>query len=88
MGIAAAIGRSVNIPIIVRSLGHELYQCQLTLNNGFKPGPDLLVYLDGNLSGNGRDDPHLLVEDFHVGAGHWLLRNTPVTSALRQSGQV
>ncbi len=66
MGVAAAIGRSVNIPIIVRSLGHELYRCQLTLNNGFKPSPDLLAYLDGNLSGNGRDDPHLLVEDFHV----------------------
>ena len=38
----------------------------MVLNNGFKLGPDLLGYLDGNLSGYGRDDPQLAVEDFHL----------------------
>jgi len=57
--VAAAIGQSVNIPIIVRTLGHELYHSRMVLNNGFKLGLDLLGYLDGNLSGYGRDEPQL-----------------------------
>jgi len=64
--VAVAIGQSVNIPIIVRTLGHELYHSWMVLNNGFKLGLDLLGYLDGNLSRYGRDDPQLAVEDFHL----------------------
>lgn len=38
----------------------------MVLNDGFQPGPDLLGYLDGNLSVYGWDDPHLAVQDFHL----------------------
>ena len=64
--MAAVIRRSVNIPIIVRSLGHDLYRFGFMPNTGFNPGLELLVFLDGDLCSFGQDDPTLLVEDFHV----------------------
>jgi len=64
--VAAVISQSVNILIIVQMLGHELYRSWMVLHNGFKRGPDLLGYLERNLSGYGRDDPQLAVEDFHL----------------------
>jgi len=47
--VAAAIGRSVNIPIIVRTLGHELYWFGFMPNTAFSPGLDLLVFLDSDI---------------------------------------
>ena len=66
IGVAAAIGQSVNIPIVVRTLSHDLYQFGFMPNTGFSPGLDLLVFLDGDLCSFGEDHPSLLVEDFHV----------------------
>lgn len=64
--MAAAIGRSIEIPIIVRSLGHDLYRFGLQENTRFRPGVELLIYIDGNLSSYGLDDPNLQVEDFYL----------------------
>ena len=66
IGVAAAIGRSVNIPIIIRSLGRDLYQSGLKQDSMFRPGVELLTYIDGNLSSYGLDDPNLLVTEFHL----------------------
>ncbi len=74
--MAAAIGRSVNIPIIVRSLGHDLYRFGFMPNTGFNPGLDLLVFLDGDLCSFGQDHPTLLVEDFHV--AWWRSSSPPI----------
>ena len=62
--MAAAIGRSIDIPIIVRSLGHDLYRFGLRPTTRFRPGVELLIYIDGNLSSFGVDDPNLRVENF------------------------
>ena len=32
----------------------------------FRPGVELLTYIDGNLSSYGLDDPNLQVTDFHL----------------------
>jgi hypothetical protein len=64
--VAAAIGRLINIPIIVRTLGHDLYRFEFMPNTAFNPGLDLLVFLDGDLCSFGQDHPSLLVQDFHV----------------------
>lgn len=66
IGVAATIGRSVNIPIIIRTLGHELYQSGYQPFSHFKLGTDFLTYLDGDLSGAGRSDPDMCVEDFYL----------------------
>ena len=66
VGVAAAIGRPVNIPVLVRSLAHDLYRVGYDPYDSFKPDLDLMVYLDGELSGNGPDDPHLRVPDYHL----------------------
>jgi hypothetical protein len=64
--VAAAIGQPLNIPVIVRSLGQDMYQVGMTPNRTFRPGIDLMAYLDGNLSSNGLDDPALSVQSFHL----------------------
>jgi len=74
--VAAAIGRSVNIPVIVRSLGHDLYRSGFNPKSGFKPGLDLIVFLDGDLCSFGLDHPSLSVKDFHV--PWWQGKSPPV----------
>jgi len=66
IGVAAAIGRQINIPVIIRSLGHDLYRVGFNLDSRFQAGLDFLTYLDGNLSGDGPDDPNLQLKNFHL----------------------
>jgi len=54
----------------------------MVLNIGFKLGPDLLGYLDGNLSRYSRDDPHLAIQDFHLPWWHGSLAPQKYTSYL------
>ena len=56
----------MHIPIIVRSLGHDLYRLGLKPNHKFRPGVELLIYIDGNLSTYGVNDPNLLVQQFYL----------------------
>ena len=62
IGVAAAIGQPLNIPVIVRSLGQDLYRVGMIPDGVFRPGLELMTYLDGNLSSNGLDDPALEIE--------------------------
>jgi len=62
--VAAAIGQPLNIPILVRSLGQDMYRVGMTPDRAFRPGLELITYLDGNLSSNGLDDPALNVASF------------------------
>ena len=64
--MAAAIGQPLNIPVIVRSLGQDMYRVGMTPNRAFRPGLELMTYLDGNLSSNGLDDPALNVGLFYL----------------------
>jgi hypothetical protein len=64
--VAAAIGQPLNIPIIVRSLGQDMYRFGMSPNSAFRPGLELITYLDGNLSSNGLDDPALSARIFHL----------------------
>lgn len=73
IGVAAAIGRQINIPVIIWSLRHDLYQVGFKLDNNFQPGLEFLTYLDGNLSGGGLDDPNLWVTNFY---GAWWNNST------------
>lgn len=66
IGVAAAIGQAINIPVIIRSLGHDLYRVGFNPDTNFQAGLDFLTYLDGNLSGDGPDDPNLQVTEFHL----------------------
>jgi hypothetical protein len=66
IGVAAAIGQPLNIPVIVRSLGQDLYRVGMTSVGEFRPSLELMTYLDGNLSSNGLDDPALDIELFHL----------------------
>jgi hypothetical protein len=62
--VAAAIGQPLNIPVIVRSLAQDMYRVGMTPRAVFRPGFELMSYLDGNLSSNGLDDPALGIKDF------------------------
>jgi hypothetical protein len=64
--VAAAIGQPLNIPMIVRSLGQDMYRFGMTPNMRFRPGLELITYLDGNLSSNGLDDPALSAQIFDL----------------------
>ena len=63
--MATSIGRPIDIPVLIRTLGHDLYRVGLQ-STGFRPNLDLLTYLDGNISNSGPDDPHLRVTTFHL----------------------
>lgn len=65
IGVAAAIGQPLNISVIVRSLGQDMYRSGMSPNGGVRPGLELMAYLDGNLSSNGLDDPALNIS-FHL----------------------
>jgi len=63
--VAAAIGQPLKIPVIVRSLGQDMYRASINGADAvFRPGLELMTYLDGNLSSNGLDDPALNVHLF------------------------
>jgi len=63
--VAAAIGQPLKIPVIVRSLGQDIYQAGMNgAEAGFCPGLELMTYLDGNLSSNRLDNPALDVHSF------------------------
>jgi len=64
--VAAAIGRSIDIPILVRTLGQNLNQEGYKPNASFTPDAELLAYLEGGLSGTGSDDRGMLVTNFHL----------------------
>ena len=74
--MATAIGRPLNIPILIRSLGHGLYTAGLDPAESFVVGPALKTYIDGKLSCYGPDDPNLQVTTFHV--SWWTGTDTPV----------
>jgi hypothetical protein len=59
IGVAAAVGQPLNIPVIVRSLGQDMYRVGMSPHGRFRPGLELMTYLDGNLSSDGLDDPAL-----------------------------
>ena len=63
--MATSIRRSIDILVLIWTLGHDLYRVGLQ-STGFKPNLDLLTYLDGNVSNSGPDDPHLQVTTFHL----------------------
>ena len=77
IGVAAAVGQPLNIPVIVRSLAQDMYRVGMIPDGLFRPGLELMVYLDGNLSSNGLDDPALGLELFHL---PWWTRANPPTS--------
>lgn len=63
--MAAAIGQPLKIPVIVRSLGQDMYRAGMNAADAvFRPALELMTYLDGNLSSNGLDDPALEVDLF------------------------
>jgi hypothetical protein len=64
--VAAAIGQPLHIPVIVRSLGQDMYRVGPTPDGMFRPGLELMAYLDGNLSSNGLDDPALGIQEFYL----------------------
>lgn len=64
--MAAAVGHPLNIPVIVRSLGQDMYRVGMTPDRTFRPGLELISYLDGNLSSNGLDDPGLGIKQFKL----------------------
>ena len=66
MGVAAAIGQPLSIPVITRSLGQHMYRLGMIQNGQFRLGLELIAYLDGNLSSNGLDDPALNVTSFYL----------------------
>ena len=57
--MAAAIGQPLNIPVIVRSLGQDMYRIGMRPNGELWLSLELITYLDGNLSSNGLNDPAL-----------------------------
>jgi hypothetical protein len=75
IGVSAAIGRAINIPVIIRSLGHDFYRGGFNPDTNFQAGLDFLTYLDGNLSGDGSDDHNLQVTEFHL--AWWTLPSAP-----------
>jgi hypothetical protein len=60
--VAAAIGQPLNIPLIVRSLGQDMYRVGMIPDSLFRPGLEIISYLDGDLSSNGPDDPALAIQ--------------------------
>lgn len=74
--MAAAIGQPLHIPVLIRSLGRDMYRVGMLSNGAFRPNLDLMAYLDGNLSSNGRDDPTLQVKSYHL--AWWLSNFVPV----------
>jgi len=89
--VAAAIGQPLNIPPVVRSLGQDMYQFGMVSDGIFRPGLELISYLDGNLSSNGLDDPALVIRDLdlawwaeeHMPTGDsFYLSSTTLRSAL------
>ena len=77
--MAAAIGRSVNIPIIVRTLSLSLKRSGYKLDAGFMTDLDLVAYLDGDLRGAGPQDLGRLVDTFHL--SWWYGSTTSLDSA-------
>ena len=43
-----------------------MYPVSMILDGVFRPGLELMTYLDGNLSSNGLDDPALDIQMFHL----------------------
>jgi hypothetical protein len=78
VGTATAIGQSVEIPIIIRSLAHNFFPVHSRLNS-LLFCHDIIVYLDGGLPGSDSDDPGLRVSDFHL--PWWLTPDTPTPKA-------
>ena len=64
--MAAVISQPLNIPVIVRSLGQDMYRFSMILDGKFQPRLELISYLDGNLSSNGLNDPALAVRLFDL----------------------
>jgi hypothetical protein len=78
--VAAAIGQPLNIPVLVRSLGQDMYRVGMIPDRVFRPGLELMIYLDGNLSSNGLDDPVLNVGLFHL--PWWTSLQIPTSQSL------
>jgi len=64
--VAAAIGRSINIPVLVRTLGQHLNENGYQPNLSFTPDAELLAYLEGDCCGTRPNDPGMEVSDFHL----------------------
>ena len=78
--MAAAIGQPLDIPLIVRSLGQDMYRFGMIPDSVFRPGIELIIYLDGNLSSNGLDDPALAVQLFNL--PWWTEEHMPIGNSL------
>jgi hypothetical protein len=75
--VAASIGRPLDIPIIIRTLGQVLYQDGLKLIR-FSFGPDIVTFLEGGAAmgaGAGVPDPGMQVTDFW--RPWWLANSAP-----------
>ena len=85
--MAAAVGLPLNIPVLIRSLGHDMFRLGMDQSKKFRPSIDLMVYLDGNITSHGPNDPSLNVTEFHN--AWWNGRDPPSkTSLIFSSSQV
>lgn len=77
----------LNIPVLIRSLGQDMFRIGMDKNKSFRPSIDLLVYLDGNITSKGPKDPTMNVTKFH---NAWWNRRSPPTSPnqIFSAGQV
>ena len=61
-----------------------MYQVGMTPDSFFRPGLELITYLDGNLSSNGLDDPALEIASYYL--SWWIpLRTRPSPSGCLSS---
>ena len=54
----------LDIPVLVQSLGHDMFRIGMDQNTVFRPSIDLIIYLDGNITSRRSDDPSLHISDF------------------------
>lgn len=78
--MANAIGRTVDIPILVRSLGHDMHRFGYHPDMTFRPGLDLMTYLDGTQgSANGHGHKYYVP---------WWEAAAPFTKSTNAGGRI
>lgn len=82
IGVAAAIGRSIDIPILIRTLGQNLNREGYRPSASFAPDTALLTYLEGELGGTGPNVLGMQVDDFHLPWWHRPIPQLKYTSYL------
>ena len=67
----------LNIPVLIRSLGQDMFQIGMDRCKKFRPSLDLIIYLDGNITSHGPDDATINVSEFH---NAWWKGHSPPSS--------